>query len=189
MAGSSLFFLTYWVNFFITIFTRFYLLFKDFFGLYNPPSSAPVSVESNGGLWQGPFETPIIGAAAANLPDGRILIWSAYERSTFSQPDFSDNGKTRTAILDPVAMTSTEELVVDTNHDMFCPGTAYLTDHTIMVTGGTSSTRTSIFNVDTETWSQGSEMVVARGYHSMTLLEGTSSGCGREIHDLTVPFG
>lgn len=172
MANSSLFFLSYWVNFFLSIFTRFVLVFRDFFGWYNPPSSDPLPTVGNGGVWQGPFETPIIGAAVANLPDGRLLIWSAYDRAIFSQPDFSDNGKTRTAILDPVAMTSTEELVVDTDHDMFCPGTAYLPNHKIMVTGGTSSTRTSMFDVDTETWSNAADMMVGRGYHSMTMLGG-----------------
>jgi galactose oxidase len=104
------------------------------------------------------------------------LMWSAYARTVFSWPGLRDRGKTRTAIIDPVTLTVvTEELVENTDHDMFCPGTAYLADQTIMVTGGTSSSRTSIYNPATGKWTKGPDMRLGRGYHSMTLLGGMYS--------------
>jgi galactose oxidase len=179
MADSNIFYLSWWVNFLLNILVSGVFQIKDFFGvgIIGPAANLPYD-NARGGQWENLISTPIIGAAAVNLPDGKILIWSAYGRSKFSQPDLGNRGKTRTAILDPVAGTSTEELVVDTKHDMFCPGTAVMPilpggPATVMITGGSSTTQTTIYNIDTNKWSTGPDMVLGRGYHSMTLLGGT----------------
>jgi hypothetical protein len=180
MVDSNVFYLSWWVNFFLSIMASIAFSIAGFVGVDIPgPSVILPYDDARGGQWDDPVSTPIIGAAAVNLPDGRILIWSAYGRLKFSQPDLGDRGKTRTAILDPAAGTMTEELVVDTKHDMFCPGTAFLPIRpggpaTIMITGGTSTTQTTIYNIDTDEWSSGPNMVLGRGYHSMTLLGGTN---------------
>jgi len=67
------------------------------------------------GVWEGPYQLPLVAAAAANLGDGRILTWAAYEKDNFG----GNRGRTWTAIFDPTTKTSTEELILDTNHDMF----------------------------------------------------------------------
>jgi galactose oxidase len=180
MVDSNIFYLSFWVNFFLTLMANGFFLITGFFGVEIPGPSVTLPYDTaRGGMWGNTISTPIIGATAVNLPDGKILIWSAYGRSKFSYPDLGDRGKTRTAILDPVAGTSTEELVVNTNHDMFCPGTAFLPilpggPARVMITGGTSTTQTTIYNIDTNSWSSGSDMVLGRGYHSMTLLGGTN---------------
>ena len=58
---------------------------------------------------------PIVPVAAANLPDGKVLTWSAYDRFAFG----GNRGKTYTAIFDPATNTSQELLVSNTQHDMF----------------------------------------------------------------------
>jgi hypothetical protein len=119
MPDSHIFHIGYWINLILALLTGLLNGFKDDFGLYNPPSAAPVPFDAaRGGRWSEKVSTPLIGAAATNLPDGKILIWSSYERMEFSQPDLGDRGKTRTAIMDPVTASIVEEEVKETNHDM-----------------------------------------------------------------------
>lgn len=117
--ASNVFYLSFWANLAIAIFLSIRWGIEEILGVNNAPSAdaIPILVEE-AGYWEGPFSTPIIAAAAANLPDGRILVWSAYARDRFTNPDWGDRGRTRTAILDPVTHTSSEELVVETNHGM-----------------------------------------------------------------------
>lgn len=63
-----------------------------------------------------------------------------------------------------------------TRLDMFCPGTAYMPGRVIMVTGGSTTEKTTFYDIDTDTWIAGPDMALPRGYHSMTLLEGMESG-------------
>lgn len=119
--------------------------------------------------WAAPKALTVIPVAAANLPDGRVLVWSAYERNNFG----GDNGRTYTALFNPTTGASTEKLVTNTGHDMFCPGTANLPDGRILVNGGSSSTKTSIYNPSTNAWTVAAEMVKGRGYQgAVTLPDG-----------------
>ncbi len=118
------------------------------------------------GEWSATQTLSLIPVAAANLPDGRVLMWSAYERFEFG----GDNGRTYTLTYDPVTGASSEVLVSNTGHDMFCPGTANLADGRIHVTGGSSTTKTSIYDPATGTWSASSAMTVGRGYHGAVSL-------------------
>jgi galactose oxidase len=114
-----------------------------------------------------PLQTiSIVPAAAANLPNGKVLLWSAYDRMTYG----GDNGKTFTSTLDPITGNATEVLVSKTGHDMFCPGIANLPDGRIHVSGGASSSKTSLYDPHTNAWSAGPAMNVARGYQSATTL-------------------
>lgn len=49
--------------------------------------------------WTGPYTTPVIAVSTANLPDGRILMWSAFKRDDY----LSGTGKTWTATFDPLS--------------------------------------------------------------------------------------
>lgn len=119
--------------------------------------------------WTAPKALTVIPVAASNLPDGRVLVWSAYERNNFG----GDNGRTYTAIFNPTTGASSEKLVTNTYHDMFCPGTANLPDGRILVNGGSSSAKTSIYNPATNAWTTAAEMVRGRGYQgSVTLSNG-----------------
>ncbi len=117
-------------------------------------------------VWSAPFALPLVPTTAANLPDGRVLMWSAEERFSFG----ASVGRTYTTIFDPVTGTNTERTVTESAHNMFCPGTTNLADGRILVNGGISSARTSIFDPVANTWTTGPAMNIARGYNANTIL-------------------
>lgn len=121
------------------------------------------------GSWSPIYTTDVIPVAAANLPDGRILAWSAWDRTQFTN---SPANRTYTTIFDPNNNNNTfsSTLVSDTNHDMFCPGIANGPNGEIIVTGGSNSPSTSIFSPTNKEWRIGQNMNVGRGYHSMCTL-------------------
>jgi galactose oxidase len=63
-----------------------------------------------------------------------------------------------------------EQLVSNTNHDMFCPGTTVLPNGVIMIAGGANSKATTFYDDRDQQWSVGPEMNVPRGYQAHTLL-------------------
>lgn len=123
-------------------------------------------VNTSRSKWEGPYTMPLVAASAANLPDGRILTWSAYAKMTFG----GSFGKTYTSVFDPATNTANEGLVSNTGHDMFCPGTAVLADGKILVTGGSNNKESSIYDPLNGTWAIADKMNTGRGYHAMTPL-------------------
>ncbi|HET9142721.1 discoidin domain-containing protein [Actinophytocola sp.] len=118
------------------------------------------------GAWGAPVGFPLVPAAAALLPGGRLLTWSAYAPYTFS----GGSGQTVTATLNLADGTVSQRTVTETGHDMFCPGTARLPDGGVLVTGGNNSNRTSAYTPAAGTWTAGANMTIPRGYHSMVTL-------------------
>ncbi len=118
--------------------------------------------------WSGVIDLPIVPVAAANLPNGKILTWSAYAPDAYG--DENQWGKTYSAIFDPVTQTSQARVVDETGHDMFCPGTTLLADGRILVNGGSSSQKTSIYNPATNEWGTAPLMNIPRGYPGNTIL-------------------
>ena len=105
--------------------------------------------------------------AVANMADGRLVLWSAYLPMQFSG---INNHQTYTVIYNPATGEQSELLVSNTGHDMFCPGTALLSDGRILVNGGSSNRATSIFDPKTGIWSKSNLMNIPRGYEGNTLL-------------------
>jgi large repetitive protein len=129
--------------------------------------TGPLSIAAaNLARWSSVVALPLVPTGAANLPDGRVLFWSAEDRFNFG----SDGGQTYTVIFDPRTGAATERLVSETGHDMFCPGTANLADGRILVNGGLSSGRTSIFDPATGAWIRAADMNIPRGYEGTTPL-------------------
>jgi galactose oxidase len=120
---------------------------------------------TTGGKWSKPLKLSLVPVAAANLPNGKVLLWSSHDRFKFG-----GGGKTYTATFDPATNKATERLIQEIGHDMFCPGTANLADGRILVNGGVNSKLTSIYNASTEKWSIGSLMNTGRGYQANTPL-------------------
>ncbi|HZM81211.1 MAG TPA: galactose oxidase-like domain-containing protein [Candidatus Limnocylindrales bacterium] len=118
------------------------------------------------GRWTAPIDFPLVPAAAALLPNGKVLAWSAYLPDTFT----NGTGRTVTAIFDPAIGTVMPRTVSNTGHDMFCPGISALADGRIVVTGGNNSDLTSVYHPATDTWSVGDRLAVPRGYQSSTVL-------------------
>ncbi len=116
--------------------------------------------------WSAAIPLPLVPTTAANLPDGRVLLWSAEERFSFG----ANVGRTYTTIFDPATGTNTERTVTESAHNMFCPGTTNLADGRLLVNGGISSGRTSIFDPVANTWTTGAAMNIARGYNANTIL-------------------
>ena len=114
------------------------------------------------GRWDAPIGFPLVPAAAAMLPTGKVLTWSAFASDAFG----GENGFTKTATLDLVTGTVSQETISNTGHDMFCPGTAMLGDGRLLVNGGSNADKTSIYDPFATSWSAGSPLVTTRGYQS-----------------------
>lgn len=119
--------------------------------------------------WSPVITLPLVPAAAANLPDGKVLLWSSDNRL-----EFGGGGSTYTALLDPATLAVTESLTSETGHDMFCPGTTNLADGRVLVNGGVDSAKTSLFDPASGSWSTGAAMNISRGYNANTLLQDES---------------
>ena len=128
--------------------------------------SGPGPADPGLGVWSSSIGFPLVPAAAAQLPNGKLLTWSAYKPNDF----FGGTGRTQTAMLDPVTSAVSGRTVTQTGHDMFCPGTALLPDGRLQVSGGNDSGKTSIYNPADDTWTTGATMTVPRGYHGATTL-------------------
>ncbi|MFL9982751.1 RICIN domain-containing protein [Paraburkholderia sediminicola] len=131
-----------------------------------------MSVKTLPSKWSAPYNLTLVPAAAANLPDGTVVVWSADSQLDFTSGEVTP-GNTYTAIFNPATGTSKQVLVTNTGHDMFCPGIVNLPDGRVFVTGGSSSDKTSFYTPSTHAWSSGDLMNIPRGYQgSVTLSNG-----------------
>ncbi|SNR66275.1 Kelch motif-containing protein, partial [Maribacter sedimenticola] len=129
---------------------------------------------STEGEWSPVLNMGIVPVAAANLPDGRLITWASKFPDTYTEVG---DGMTYTAIFDPTIGLHGQALPftqTPTNHDMFCPGINNLPDGRILVAGGTSSERTTIYDPITENWTRAADMNIPRGYQgNVTLSDGS----------------
>ncbi|KAL8746513.1 MAG: hypothetical protein Q9190_001487 [Brigantiaea leucoxantha] len=128
---------------------------------YTPPPT-------NLGQWGTTVDFPIVPAAAAVLPNGKVLIWSSYKPTDFSGG--SGSGKTDTAIYDPATGTVSQRFVTNTMHDMFCPGLSMDASGRPFVTGGNDAAKLSIYDSAADNWIAGPNMQISRGYQSSATL-------------------
>ncbi|MFF5292128.1 discoidin domain-containing protein [Paractinoplanes globisporus] len=127
------------------------------------------SLSPGKGSFSAPVGFPLVPVAAAQLPNGKILTWSAFQPDNFN----GGYGQTVTATYDPATGVVTQRTITNTGHDMFCPGISALPDGRILVTGGNDSSKTSIYDPRTDAWTSGPDMTTPRGYQaSATLSDG-----------------
>lgn len=119
------------------------------------------------GSWSPVYTADMIPVACANLPNGNILAWSAKDRYSFG----GDDGKTYTSIFNVSNNTFNTKLIENTGHDMFCPGIANIGSGEVVITGGSSSAKTTIYNPANNTFRAATEMNTPRGYHAMCTLD------------------
>lgn len=120
--------------------------------------------------WSSVIPLSVNPIAVANLPNGNLLMWSAYQEFSYEGDIGNAAGQTYTGIFNPATYASSQTVVTSPAADMFCPGTALLPNGNILVNGGSSSPKTSIFNPSTNAWSADAEMNIPRGYEGDTLL-------------------
>lgn len=121
-----------------------------------------------GSQWSALTKLPLVPTAAAGLPNGKVMLWSSADR--FSSG--GDRGMTYTVLFDPKTLSFSEALVSNTGHEMFCSGTANLPDGRVMVTGGSSSQKASLYDARTGAWSAASAMTIPRGYQGSATTPG-----------------
>ncbi|KAK3986375.1 hypothetical protein QBC44DRAFT_248232 [Cladorrhinum sp. PSN332] len=129
-----------------------------------PPKS---SNANQGGQWGPPISLSLVPVAIAVLPlSGKVLAWSADKRNVFS----SDVTHTHSAIYDPSTHDVVDHDVSVTHHNMFCPGLSMDSSGRVVVTGGSASTQTSIFDDAQSRWLSGPPLTLGRGYHAQATL-------------------
>ena len=120
--------------------------------------------------WSSLITLPVNPLGMANLPNGKVLMWSTYSQFTLQGDIGNSPSQTQTGIFDPANNTTVQTVVTTNGHDMFCPGTANLFDGRILINGGSSSRKTTIYNPATNTWAADAAMVIPRGYQGTTVL-------------------
>ena len=130
---------------------------------------------SDTGRWSGVINLDLVPVAVANLPDGKVLAWSAKDKLGFG----GTTGRTWTTVFDPQNETYSSTLVTETQHDMFCPGISNLADGRIMATGGSGNNKASIYNPASGTWTAADTMNTPRGYQGqVTMGDGSAFTVG-----------
>jgi galactose oxidase len=140
----------------------------------DPPKPQPPIVSSEPkGKWSAVLEFPIVPISAALMPNGKVVTFSSWDRFAFSG-DTAQRNRTFTATFDPGDDSVSEWLVTETKHDMFCPGTALLSDGRLMVNGGGPYiATTSLYSSADNTWTNTGSMNRKRWYNSsITLPDG-----------------
>lgn len=132
-------------------------------GIYTADYTVPV--EPGKGLWGPTIDLPVIAVGSAQVKSGEIIMWSAWsEDKYFASP----GGKTLTTTWSPQKKSVDQDLIYNTQHDMFCPGMSMDFDGNIIVSGGSDAGRTSIYTGDG--WLRSNDLVLPRGYHASTTL-------------------
>ncbi|KAL8870805.1 MAG: hypothetical protein Q9174_003232, partial [Haloplaca sp. 1 TL-2023] len=134
-------------------------------------SSSMTPAPESMGQWGETITFPLVPVAAALIPStSEVVVWSAWNADFFGD----GNGKTVTANYNPSTGVVTQSIVTNTGHDMFCPGISFTKTGLMVVSGGTNSEKTSIYNPDTRAWTSGGNLVLPRGYNSQVTLSGGS---------------
>lgn len=116
------------------------------------------------GYWGPTINFPTVPVAAALEPlSGKVLIWSAYAFDTYQG---SSNDRVFTATWDPASGSVVPEIVDTTQHDMFCPGVSVDGTGKMVVTGGNTAEKTTIYDFASGDWITAPDMNIARGYQS-----------------------
>ncbi len=117
------------------------------------------------GRWGDIIKWPQIPVTAANLPDGRVITWSASQKRSFPRgTEF-----THVSTWDPV----TNQFVSQNNtyQDMFAAHLSLLEDGRLFVNGGNNHVKTtSVFDYKTNSWSRIDNMNKGRWYPTSVAL-------------------
>ncbi|KAK1761574.1 galactose oxidase precursor [Echria macrotheca] len=101
---------------------------------------------------------------------GNIIVFSSNSRDGIEDGEAE---ATRTAIWDRIGKRVSEEQVKNTHHQMFCPGTALDVNGSVIITGGASAAKTTVYDPVNKDWKPLHVMKLPRGYQgAVTLADG-----------------
>lgn len=122
------------------------------------------------GKWSDLIRLPLIPVAAYIVPafpaPERMLFFSSFKELDFS----GATGKTQFGDLNLGTGEVSQREVANTHHDMFCPAISSLEDGRIVIQGGSDAEAVSIYNPETNEFTRGPNMTIARGYQSSCTL-------------------
>ena len=97
---------------------------------------------------------------------GKVISFSSFAHDNFGQSD--TDGTTLTATWDRATGKVSQRRVRKTDHDMFCPGMAFDVNGRMVITGGETAEKTSIYDPTSDDWISAPDMNIARGYQGST---------------------
>ena len=124
------------------------------------------------GKWGPTIDFPLVPVGVFIDPiGGKVISFSSFAHDDFNQR--GTNGTTLTATWDRTSGTISQTRVQHTNHDMFCPGMAFDVNGRMIITGGESANKTSIYDPKSDNWTSAHDMNIPRGYQgSATCADG-----------------
>jgi galactose oxidase len=143
--------------------------------LWTLEKQAFVAGSNANGRWSQVFDMKgVVPISAALRPDRKVITWASWKGLRFGGSGALN--QTVTAVFDPANPGNVVvKTITNTVHNMFCPGTAFLPDGRLVVSGG-DDVRTdanSIYNPATDAWSRAGAMHQQRWYNtSISLPDG-----------------
>ena len=126
-------------------------------------TSSPTPLLRGLGKWGPTIDFPLVPVGVFIDPlGGKVISFSSYAHDSFGQ-GVSDH-TTYTATWDPTTETISHRHVQETHHDMFCPGMAFDVNGRMIISGGESADKVSIYDPIKDDWISVQEMRIARGY-------------------------
>lgn len=125
------------------------------------------------GTWGPVIGLPIVPTSAILLPNDKVLTFSAAFATDF---DIDLTNVTQISIIDLKDLDGGQpgqREVSNTGHQMFCTGLSILEDGRVLITGGSTSSNSTIYDPVADTFTTAPQMKVGRGYQtSVTLSNG-----------------
>ncbi|KAL8709806.1 MAG: hypothetical protein Q9225_007395 [Loekoesia sp. 1 TL-2023] len=119
---------------------------------------------------------------------GKVISFSLYAHDRFGQglTDYI----TLTATWDPTTYAISQRHIRETNHDMFCPGMVFDVNGRMVILGGETADKVSIYDPTKDEWTSVAPMKTARGYQgSITCATGKIFIVGGSWGPVGLDFG
>ena len=151
--------------------------------------SEPTASSRGLGKWGPTVDFPLVPVGVFIDPiSGKVVSFSSYAHDSFGQ-GVTDH-TTLTATYDPKNETISHRQVRKTEHDMFCPGMAFDVNGRMIISGGESADKVSIYDPTEDASIVATEMNIARGYQgSVTLANGHIFIIGGSWGPVGIDFG
>ena len=131
-------------------------------------TSLPTPSSIGLGKWGPTVDFPLVPVGVFIDPiGGKVISFSSYAHDSFGQ-GVTDH-TTWTATWDPTTEKISQRQVREMNHDMFCPGMAFDVNGRMIISGGESADKVSIYDPITNDWTSAREMKISRGYQGSTI--------------------